>query len=178
MKGSSPLTRGKRRERERDVLPDGLIPAHAGKTVSRPARISAWRAHPRSRGENGLLILIALVVVGSSPLTRGKPGPVRRAGGDGGLIPAHAGKTPSRWRARAASAAHPRSRGENAIDSGTGTVRGGSSPLTRGKLTMSLKLSIVHGLIPAHAGKTIARYRSVVCGEAHPRSRGENSAST
>ena len=50
--GSSPLTRGKRREVGGYVLRRGLIPAHAGKTSPRrSARPRRW-AHPRSRGEN------------------------------------------------------------------------------------------------------------------------------
>ena len=50
--GSSPLTRGKpsdRREHRRD---DGLIPAHAGKTVGEGHLVCRDGAHPRSRGEN------------------------------------------------------------------------------------------------------------------------------
>ncbi len=52
--GSSPLTRGKqlrvddRRERRR------LIPAHAGKTKRSTWITTSTRAHPRSRGENGM----------------------------------------------------------------------------------------------------------------------------
>ena len=49
-----------------------LIPAHAGKTSR--AAISAFpiRAHPRSRGENALVLSGTGAGDGSSPLTRGK----------------------------------------------------------------------------------------------------------
>ena len=52
VKGSSPLTRGKLSAAFTSRSCKGLIPAHAGKTVS-PAtwRTRRW-AHPRSRGEN------------------------------------------------------------------------------------------------------------------------------
>ena len=51
-RGSSPLTRGKLDQRLHRRAPQGLIPAHAGKTGRRPpAYRRAW-AHPRSRGEN------------------------------------------------------------------------------------------------------------------------------
>ena len=54
--GSSPLTRGKLGGDLHARLDVGLIPAHAGKTV-RAARVrSAWRAHPRSRGENRCVV--------------------------------------------------------------------------------------------------------------------------
>ena len=51
----------------------GLIPAHAGKTLFDVSTGKQRRAHPRSRGENLLLVLPSGAVQGSSPLTRGKP---------------------------------------------------------------------------------------------------------
>ena len=50
--GSSPLTRGKLGYRAPLVATDGLIPAHAGKTLSSVSLRCPPRAHPRSRGEN------------------------------------------------------------------------------------------------------------------------------
>ena len=92
-RGSSPLTRGKPCL-VRNISPlGGLIPAHAGKTISREIR-RAWQlAHPRSRGENWPASGMTRSGVGSSPLTRGKPGRYRRRDRGSGLIPAHAGKT-------------------------------------------------------------------------------------
>ena len=93
VRGSSPLTRGKRlcvRHRLRDRR---LIPAHAGKTRDRARRSANRRAHPRSRGENSSVVTFWLFATGSSPLTRGKRldlGAERRFQR---LIPAHAGKT-------------------------------------------------------------------------------------
>ena len=51
-KGSSPLTRGKRRSGEPLRRGRGLIPAHAGKTADCCAECVELGAHPRSRGEN------------------------------------------------------------------------------------------------------------------------------
>ena len=50
----------------------------------------------------------------------------------------------------------------------------GSSPLTRGKLEGAPGWQIIHGLIPAHAGKTPPWMRRARASRAHPRSRGEN----
>ena len=50
--GSSPRMRGKQHLRIRDRVPDGLIPAHAGKTGSFEAGRWWWGAHPRACGEN------------------------------------------------------------------------------------------------------------------------------
>ena len=93
VKGSSPLTRGKRARGRNHRPSTGLIPAHAGKTLS--LLLARWwrRAHPRSRGENPQYRSVPGTLAGSSPLTRGKPVGDQFAGDDGGLIPAHAGKT-------------------------------------------------------------------------------------
>ena len=172
--GSSPLTRGKRRYVR--LPPDALrlIPAHAGKTKISCSITWTRRAHPRSRGENLSTTVIPGVANGSSPLTRGKPFLLVAGLGGGGLIPAHAGKTPSSGKSSRGRRAHPRSRGENYAWCGAFQVWGGSSPLTRGKQPPSSNARPTHRLIPAHAGKTSSsRTGSVRCG-AHPRSRGEN----
>ena len=91
--GSSPLTRGKRGWSAVGVSLPWLIPAHAGKTLRVSPRRSCSRAHPRSRGENGVAASRGPSYLGSSPLTRGKLGPRRRPPPARGLIPAHAGKT-------------------------------------------------------------------------------------
>ena len=111
----------------------GLIPAHAGKTSPYVASGGGEGAHPRSRGENPADIYSVHPLTGSSPLTRGKRRCVLDALKKARLIPAHAGKTPPPESITTASAAHPRSRGENPTDATTNLAAGGSSPLTRGK---------------------------------------------
>ena len=176
-RGSSPLTRGKRRIQGPRRTRRGLIPAHAGKT--RAARVAGRRswAHPRSRGENAANIDCVKAEDGSSPLTRGKR--AGRAAGStaSGLIPAHAGKT--RWTVRRGGCrrAHPRSRGENTRLRRTPLGRSGSSPLTRGKRSHSMLRGADERLIPAHAGKTVATHCTSSPRGAHPRSRGENGTS-
>ena len=95
--GSSPLTRGKLVVHRRARFRLRLIPAHAGKTVGRTNIHRASRAHPRSRGENGLFLfpgfVFCFVLLGSSPLTRGKHRGEWTPGYGVRLIPAHAGKT-------------------------------------------------------------------------------------
>ena len=133
-------------------------------------------AHPRSRGENSAPATAIRRPCGSSPLTRGKPhrriqGVVARR-----LIPAHAGKT-APWADRGnPRRAHPRSRGENRLGETLLNHLQGSSQLTRGKLTLTIPVSCVIGLIPAHAGKTSSTGSHAAPRWAHPRSRGENGA--
>ena len=91
--GSSPLTRGKRHLAGHDAASFGLIPAHAGKTVSCLRGRRPQRAHPRSRGENMVRLGAYADALGSSPLTRGKRLLNTERARDARLIPAHAGKT-------------------------------------------------------------------------------------
>ena len=172
--GSSPLTRGKRPRHPRPLAGLRLIPAHAGKTQVRAVNEETRSAHPRSRGENIAAVNPTFATVGSSPLTRGKPRGGRHVDLDTGLIPAHAGKTTVRagraWR----SSAHPRSRGENGGCQVFSGLVLGSSPLTRGKLTVEVLVAQPVRLIPAHAGKTCRDPSRRTIRRAHPRSRGEN----
>ena len=131
--GSSPLTRGKLLDSSIGLALQRIIPAHAGKTLSRGRPIASPGDHPRSRGENNLLFNCYAAIQGSSPLTRGKRTGAQVNIGGKGIIPAHAGKTPSRGRAHGWLGDHPRSRGENRPAKNTSLLPAGSSPLTRGK---------------------------------------------
>ena len=133
--GSSPLTRGKRGVRGACDPSTRLIPAHAGKTSFRSVTATPTAAHPRSRGENTGWPVGDFTRPGSSPLTRGKHGAVTVRLNLTGLIPAHAGKTRLATKRDRSSTAHPRSRGENAARGTREAGSGGSSPLTRGKLS-------------------------------------------
>ena len=91
--GSSPRVRGKQSAFRHGTRLTGLIPACAGKTVTRRRPAVCQRAHPRVCGENPLFSLPFLPVSGSSPRVRGKPGLGGHKDFMVGLIPACAGKT-------------------------------------------------------------------------------------
>ena len=112
---------------------------------------------------------------GSSPLTRGKLPVGGCRGVQGGLIPAHAGKTARTGHRTPTPGAHPRSRGENLTRVKAGDRVAGSSPLTRGKRYAKKQDGTITRLIPAHAGKTPTICPTTPETWAHPRSRGENS---
>ena len=172
--GSSPLTRGKQPLAKTGAFDKGLIPAHAGKTVQARYWRAPARAHPRSRGENAGRTVDVLVAPGSSPLTRGKRGLLVGQLSHGGLIPAHAGKTAPGRRDGRGPGAHPRSRGENRRSWRICSMILGSSPLTRGKRNIDLRLRGVDGLIPAHAGKTSRAWKFSMMGSgSSPLTRGK-----
>ena len=154
LRGSSPLTRGKRAACDWSKIARRLIPAHAGKTITCRVGQYTRRAHPRSRGENSVSGPFSGSMIGSSPLTRGKQTARVRVSRALGLIPAHAGKTRDCGFMARVPAAHPRSRGENFSRSSIHWIEAGSSPLTRGKRSARADLRSSQRLIPAHAGKT------------------------
>ena len=174
VQGSSPLARGKPSANSLPYLSRRLIPARAGKTPALAAKSPKCAAHPRSRGENGLIPRVLSVGGGSSPLARGKPRRTRNDSVRPRLIPARAGKTC--WLVVKLSEcwAHPRSRGENFSGASESNSRCGSSPLARGKRREDRLTLTRLGLIPARAGKTVDIYVGDREGGAHPRSRGEN----
>ncbi|VEJ66717.1 Domain of uncharacterised function (DUF2825) [Corynebacterium diphtheriae] len=172
--GSSPLVRGKLGRSSCRSIGFRLIPAGAGKTDRGPQKDKKRGAHPRWCGENNLHITVATPHSGSSPLVRGKPASPWVFVLWHGLIPAGAGKTPSRTVRSASRRAHPRWCGENIVPTRRIPMRGGSSPLVRGKQAGCERHLGAGGLIPAGAGKTSHVFVSRFVGGAHPRWCGEN----
>ena len=173
-KGSSPLTRGAPLTVRGSFARRRLIPAHAGST----SLGHCWRyrsgAHPRSRGEHGVLVKYDTAGLGSSPLTRGALNQLDILSQLRGLIPAHAGSTTACAQATSAAGAHPRSRGEHLPGELEDDGVEGSSPLTRGTHYRDKWEPWRKGLIPAHAGSTSSGSSKPTRAGAHPRSRGEH----
>ena len=115
---------------------------------------------------------------GSSPLARGAPPTVAAREGGVGLIPARAGSTEVVAGAFVTTGAHPRSRGEHALEARGIAVRTGSSPLARGAPARPRAGSGGRGLITARAGSTNHAPTPHGNGRAHPRSRGEHTTAT
>ncbi len=91
--GSSPLARGRLAEPLRCRDCRGLIPARAGQTSSPPETTNRSPAHPRSRGADRIDPSATWIMVGSSPLARGRLAYPATRIRMAGLIPARAGQT-------------------------------------------------------------------------------------
>ena len=91
------------------------------------------RAHPRVCGENGLRVCFYHRVRGSSPRVRGKRFACLFLPSCSGLIPACAGKTPTKHATKSSNKAHPRVCGENPSNASPRSFECGSSPRVRGK---------------------------------------------
>ena len=131
-------------------------------------------AHPRACGENWPESEPPSPSLGSSPRVRGK---LRSSEDDNvvvGLIPARAGKTPTKWRNNRWASAHPRACGENELALLQQGLCVGSSPRVRGKHLTIIPKRGTPGLIPARAGKTPPWQQCEGRTWAHPRACGEN----
>ena len=131
-RGSSPHTRGARRRRRCGGSARRIIPAYAGSTRCIGVFLSLCWDHPRIRGEHDFGCGLAVIVVGSSPHTRGAPSAAASSRHRSGIIPAYAGSTPIPDPAPSTLRDHPRIRGEHRMQVFTSRGVQGSSPHTRG----------------------------------------------
>ena len=111
--GSPPHTRGKQKGANIVNYADRITPAHAGKTFPSWLSPCFFQDHPRTRGENSVLIHQIGALPGSPPHTRGKQPPVCSLQNGHRITPAHAGKTGRSHETNIMVQDHPRTRGEN-----------------------------------------------------------------
>ena len=157
-------------------VPEGLIPAGAGKTGVKTMSLSSIQAHPRGGGENRPPGEHGRADAGSSPRGRGKRTRIGESSTCPRLIPAGAGKTARAGVGSLVIWAHPRGGGENLAVDVAVREGGGSSPRGRGKHRITHNRTGKVGLIPAWAGKTCRPWSPTKPKRAHPRVGGENDA--
>ena len=90
--GSSPHMRGTRANPEGHGLGTGIIPAHAGNTMTFLEVCHGGRDHPRTCGEHDIAFADMMPDLGSSPHMRGTPAKCSAVRTGVGIIPAHAGE--------------------------------------------------------------------------------------
>ena len=172
IKGSSPLARGLRPVRVRQVDRPGIIPARAGFTSFSSTMTRMRRDHPRSRGVYHITYGNTASPSGSSPLARGLRAARLAALAEGGIIPARAGFTTTGPRSWRRWTDHPRSRGVYSWAALSSAALSGSSPLARGLPRRRPRRARAPGIIPARAGFTRVRRGPARRARDHPRSRG------
>ena len=171
--GSSPLSRGIRRQNGAATKTWGIIPALAGNTRRGLRGVRRGRDHPRSRGEYLVEDPGRGETLGSSPLSRGILSRVTSSRIHSGIIPALAGNTSKSTRPPLLGRDHLRSRGEYVSLPSTPHMIVGSSPLSRGIPVAILSCQVGPRIIPALAGNTRGRLCGRLIWQDHPRSRGE-----
>ena len=172
--GSSPHTRGARRDPSRIPWVSRIIPAYAGSTLIPCSRATSSSDHPRIRGEHCPCDRTAGADRGSSPHTRGARSRSSASAAVRGIIPAYAGSTWPAGRSPPGPSDHPRIRGEHPGHADRPASTGGSSPHTRGARFQRRKTHPCCRIIPAYAGSTHPRLAPVAGRGDHPRIRGEH----
>ena len=152
----------------------GIIPAHAGNTISDNTKGVHARDHPRACGEHRVRGRKTSLREGSSPRMRGTLAIIGVTAIVLGIIPAHAGNTQRNTGLRFACWDHPRACGEHFLWEMTCFHGVGSSPRMRGTHFPYLRDEFTGGIIPAHAGNTRSRRAVRAWKRDHPRACGEH----
>ena len=151
--GSSPRMRGAALYDPVDCHEWGIIPAHAGSSISSWTMGRSSKDHPRACGEQPDLSAMCLIACGSSPRMRGAGSLVDVCECPGRIIPAHAGSS--------------------VLMALCGLPDAGSSPRMRGAVVASDVRRVTIGIIPAHAGSSRGVLLEVIPSQDHPRACGE-----
>ncbi len=174
--GSSPLAGRRPRAARRAPQPQRLIPARGETTGDpQPRREATW-AHPRSRGDDHSVLRLGALTSGSSPLAGRRRDRAGRLVERIRLIPARGETTPTSCCRIASTPAHPRSRGDDRDAAVTPRDDDGSSPLAGRRHLEAHEVGQPGGLIPARGETTTERAVRTPPPRAHPRSRGDDSA--
>lgn len=142
-----------------------------GKPDETTARAADVLDHPRACGENYLSTGARKEHCGSPPRMRGKLRSECGAVVSGRITPAHAGKTSSGSATSSPPEDHPRACGENRAVACVIFSTSGSPPRMRGKRCPLRCPGSLCRITPAHAGKTLRKWRiSVVDPSPQPQS--------
>ena len=171
--GSSPLVRGTDRASITRPGKFRFIPARAGNSTAEPFTVSTEAVHPRSCGEQILLLVCKESLLGSSPLVRGTDCRFPLYCRWPRFIPARAGNSNAAQAQPTLYPVHPRSCGEQFFQNCESLAGNGSSPLVRGTGYRRSLLDHRCRFIPARAGNSSACLDSLCQFSVHPRSCGE-----
>ena len=174
IRGTAPLTRGRRGGDRQRLRGSGNSPAHAGTTVATTAACSSPREQPRSRGDDDRGTINGNRDDGTAPLTRGRLLQENASGRGRRNSPAHAGTT--RWSCTRARPRReqPRSRGDDLSAAFPARGCDGTAPLTRGRHRQPRGPGYTAGNSPAHAGTTRSSSSLWTPRSEQPRSRGDD----
>ena len=171
--GSSPRTRGTDSPAHTAWRTRRFIPAHAGNSEAPIPANDANAVHPRARGEQSTAYTCGGLYRGSSPRTRGTVDGGHVGDGHSRFIPAHAGNSAAPAVLAGPRSVHPRARGEQRVLTSSSTQITGSSPRTRGTVSMNRVPGGTSRFIPAHAGNRRQQRTLPAKAPVHPRARGE-----
>ena len=172
--GSSPRMRGAHGGEVHPRARLGIIPAHAGSTLSISFLTSLLRDHPRACGEHEEGVNAWYTAKGSSPRMRGARPFQQSENHARRIIPAHAGSTLRPLGEALPVRDHPRACGEHEAKPSSSARLPGSSPRMRGARTRACDARPWLRIIPAHAGSTLSAWMPIMAAWDHPRACGEH----
>ncbi len=170
--GASPRVRGRLLIRMGMELRWRSIPARAGPTLGQRPALHRGPEHPRACGADPLGERCSPKSSGASPRVRGR----RRAGAAGDReqrsIPARAGPTGRCAQRSCHRGEHPRACGADRFGASADLAPCGASPRVRGRLGAGAAALVLLRSIPARAGPTYRKTRTVSSMWEHPRACG------
>ena len=171
--GSPPRMRGKVDVFFTFVIPGRITPAYAGKRISLHTVCRCLWDHPRVCGEKVTDFHLFWHFGGSPPRMRGKEtGKTRRVQWPG-ITPAYAGKRIPNSFPSCSVWDHPRVCGEKRGIKRKVVDEMGSPPRMRGKAEVNVIYTVLNGITPAYAGKSLLYARIETRPGDHPRVCGE-----
>jgi len=150
-----------------------FIPARAGNSGLTADQWEWLSVHPRSCGEQATRAHHKVSKSGSSPLVRGTVPLAIYPPSFCRFIPARAGNRYRSYSIACYSSVHPRSCGEQSVNSSRRNFNIGSSPLVRGTGCHVSGTEQFRRFIPARAGNRCVILPTTISTAVHPRSCGE-----
>ncbi len=151
-----------------------FIPTRVGNTLYFIRASIPIPVHPHPRGEHMPRIIMAWILLGSSPPAWGTRPQIRYIHACWRFIPTRVGNTVLRRSSLFSPAVHPHPRGEHPFPSRLDVFFFGSSPPAWGTLSTSNSCSHSGRFIPTRVGNTSGTPCSRICRTVHPHPRGEH----
>ena len=135
------------------------------------------RAHPHTRGDDGVRVEGSMYAGGSPPHAWGRPPTQPLTDDTWRLTPTRVGTTASCWPTRTARRAHPHTRGDDSMTAMISAHTRGSPPHAWGRRRVERLARQAWRLTPTRVGTTLPHARHYRAGRAHPHTRGDDSSS-
>ena len=176
LNGSSPRLRGTVLVGHVEMEIQRFIPAPAGNSSFLLPQVRDQSVHPRACGEQISKPCLSSSLNGSSPRLRGTDPKIRGGSVHRRFIPAPAGNSEPVRPSVTVRSVHPRACGEQFYAFKGWVTEAGSSPRLRGTASAAIDDDRSARFIPAPAGNSPARRRSLRVPSVHPRACGEQSS--
>ena len=172
--GSPPHAWGRRSRSVSLTIADRLTPTRVGTTHCRGLHRASRRAHPHTRGDDGVEAMYPHDPTGSPPHAWGRRNLTSRSIFTSRLTPTRVGTTRDRPRPFPVTGAHPHTRGDDNFAAISGRSFFGSPPHAWGRPVVVGPAIDTLGLTPTRVGTTMRGRTRRTGTRAHPHTRGDD----